>query len=128
MNNVTLKGKIVSDITLRRSKQEISVADFRVMYKNRKTRHPLYIDVEVWGKEAERLHESAQRGSHIIVYGELRRDVWEKDGEERTKIKITARQTLLVAFIGSRPDTETAAEEVDAESEDPELPEEDNSF
>lgn len=116
MNNVVLKGRIVSEITLRRSKQEISVADFRIMYKNRKTRHPLYIDVEVWGREAERLNESAQRGTHVIVHGELRRDVWEKDGEERTKIKITARQILLVSF----PNTARANE-----LEEPEPSEED---
>jgi single-strand DNA-binding protein len=99
INNVTLGGKIVSDLILRKSKSGMSVIDFRLMYKNKKAKNPLFIDVEAWGLEADRLSETAVKGVSVIVHGELRRDVWEKDGEERSKIKITAEKVIINADL-----------------------------
>jgi single-stranded DNA-binding protein len=96
INETTLSGKVVSDIELRHSKNGTPVVDFRLMYKSRRsTSTPVYIDVEAWAGEAERFVEKAQRGALIVVFGELRRDVWEKDGAKRSKIKITANRIIV---------------------------------
>jgi single-strand DNA-binding protein len=96
VNRVQLEGAIVSDISLRESKKGYSVADFRMIHSAFKAKNPVFIDVEVWGQEAELIYENAQRGSIIfIARGELRRDVWEKDGEPRSKLKITAKKIIV---------------------------------
>ena len=96
INQVSLGGKIVSDIELRKSKTGLSVLDFRLMYKNSKAKSPLFIDIEIWGNEAENLSAKGKRGDFCICHGELRRDVWEKEGQERSKIKITANKVFIV--------------------------------
>lgn len=95
MNAITLKGRIVSEVSLRESNAGDKVTDFRLMHKTRRTKNPLFIDVEVWRAEAERIYQNAARGDYVVVDGELRRDVWEKDGEERDKIKITAKHVAI---------------------------------
>jgi single-strand DNA-binding protein len=50
-----------------------------------------FIDVDVWGKQAEWLTESARKGSKVLVEGSLREDKWEdREGNKRSKIKIRA--------------------------------------
>ena len=96
INQITVSGKVVSDIELRTSRNGTSVVDFRLMHKSRRSNAtPVYIDVEAWANEAEKFAEHAQRGALIVVFGELRRDVWEKDGQKRSKIKITADRIIL---------------------------------
>jgi single-strand DNA-binding protein len=95
INEITLSGKIVSDVSVRESKKGYSVADFRLMHKNQKARNPVFVDIEVWQEEAKRVGESAVRGDSVVIYGDLRRDVWEKDGNQRSKLKITANKVVV---------------------------------
>ncbi len=97
INNVTLNGKIVSDVILRQTNnKKIDVTNFRLQHNSPRLKNPVYIDVEVWGKEAENLCASAQRNSFVIVYAELRRDVWSaEDGSPRSKLKLTATKVVV---------------------------------
>lgn len=102
MNQVTLDGRIITDIALRKTIQnETPVADFRIKNLERKDKNPLYIDIEVWGKEAENIANNGERGKYIVIFGKLRRDTWKtKDtGEDRSKIKITAHRVIIVDKI-----------------------------
>lgn len=95
INQITLSGKIVSEISLRKSNKGYSVADFRIKHRNKRAKNPVFIDIEVWQDEAEKVHKEAENGSIVIVYGDIRRDVWEKDGESRSKLKITADKVIV---------------------------------
>lgn len=97
LNQVNLGGKVVSEITLRTTNNKgIPVCNFRLSHNAPKLRNPVYIDVEVWGKEAEIFAEKASRHSLVVVYGEIRRDVWQTEsGEPRSKLKITASRIVL---------------------------------
>ena len=101
INNVTLEGKIVSDIQLNTTKNKnIPVANFRVMNNDKSMPNTLFIDVEAWGGEAEKVHSLATRGDFVVIDGQLRRDCWEsKNNEEefkqRSKIKITATKIVV---------------------------------
>ncbi len=100
-NKIILGGKIVSEIEVRQSKTGIPVCDFRLMYKNKKAKEPLFIDIEVWSEEATKLGEAVkanqlQRKDQVLIEGELRQDTWEKDGVKRSKIKITADKVTIV--------------------------------
>ena len=96
INRVELEGRVVSDLELRKtSNKGYSVINLRLAHNNPRSRTPVYIDVEVWGKTAEQLAETASRGSYVVVHGELRRDKWEQDGSPRSKIKITASRVIV---------------------------------
>jgi single-stranded DNA-binding protein len=110
INKVTLGARIVSEIILGKTKnKEIPVANFRVVHNSRRLPNPLFIDVEVWGGEAERIYKIAARGDYVVLDGELRRDCWETrervdnatgaivemGGQPRSKIKITASRVII---------------------------------
>lgn len=95
LNSVTMEGKVVSDIVLRQSKKGIPVIDFRLMQKQANAPNALFIDVEVWGKEAERVAENAKRGNVVVIHAELRQDVWMKEGQKRSKHKLTAEKVII---------------------------------
>ena len=97
LNNVTLSGRIVDDFSLRKTNKGGSVLNFRLLHTAPRQRTPLYIDVEVWGKEAETLAENAKRGTNVVVHAEIRRDRWETDEGVRSKIKLTAERVMVDA-------------------------------
>ena len=99
INQITLDGIIVSEISLRTSnKKGTPVADFRVCNRERRAKNPVFIDVEVWGRQAEIVKLNAGRNSKIVISGELRMDSWESrdTGEKRSKHKITADSIVFV--------------------------------
>lgn len=49
-----------------------------------------FIDVEVWGKAAERLAETARKGQPVYVEGRLKQESWERDGVKHSKIRVSA--------------------------------------
>ena len=103
INQVTLAARVVSDIELRRTnKKSILITDFRAMYQDKKLANALFIDVEVWGSEAQHVTDTIKRGDNVLIVGELRRDVWTSKNvatgvsENRSKIKITAQGSYFL--------------------------------
>lgn len=118
INQVTLGARVVSDIELRKTnKKGVSVVDFRVMHQDRKLANALFIDVEVWGSEAQRVSERIKRGDNILIIGELRRDVWTSknaetgESENRSKIKITAHRITLSDLSRPRSESEVSLDD-----------------
>lgn len=73
----------------------------------------LFIDVEVWKKVAENCVEYLNKGSLVLVTGELVYRTWDdKDGAKRNKISVTA---FNVQFLPSAQ-KQTAAPVVDSEA------------
>lgn len=110
INEVTIEGKIVSGVELRSTKKGIPVSDFRIVNKtNRKVKNSVFIDIEVWGNEAKKVHDLASKGSKVVINGEIRRDVWTtKDtGEHRSKLKITAKRVIVSDVGYTREDENT---------------------
>jgi single-strand DNA-binding protein len=58
----------------------------------------LFVDVTVWGKNAETCAEYLHKGSPVFVEGKLKLNTWEQDGQKRSKIDVTA---LSVQFLPS---------------------------
>lgn len=57
---------------------------------------PSFWDVEIWGKQAQSLSPYLEKGKLIHVLGEMSNDRWEKDGQPRTKLKISAKIVTLL--------------------------------
>ncbi|MDQ5890587.1 MAG: single-strand DNA-binding protein [Candidatus Dependentiae bacterium] len=69
-------------------------------FKNRQTgtvtQEVCFIDVDVWGAQAESCQQFLTKGRPVLVEGRLKLDSWEQEGQKRSKHSIVAdRVTFL---------------------------------
>ena len=90
-NKVILMGNLTRDPELRSTSSGTSVCEFGLAvnrkYKDEET--VMFIDITAWGKQAEIISEHFSKGKQILLDGRLELDQWEKDGQKRSKHKVT---------------------------------------
>ena len=79
-------------------------------FKNKQTgslvQEVCYVDVDVWGAQAESCRQYLQKGRPVLVEGRLKQDSWEDQaGQKRTKHSIVAER---VVFLSNGASVETA--------------------
>jgi single-strand DNA-binding protein len=98
-NHVTLIGNATRDPELKFTQSGLALCGFGLAvnrrWQNRQTQQweekVSFIDVVCWGKLAENVSESIEKGSRIIVVGRFDMNEWETDaGEKRRKIQLVA--------------------------------------
>jgi single-strand DNA-binding protein len=90
MNTVTLIGALTRDPEMR-TRGETKVCDLRVAESNGRKESPLYINVSVFGRQAEICKEYLGKGRQVAVVGQLRFREWENDeGQKRSEHTIAA--------------------------------------
>lgn len=100
INNVVLAGNVVSDPETRSTTSGKTIATVRLAVNNPLNENDsLFIDVDVWEKQAEFVANHVKKGSAISVIGRLKQDSWEKDGQKRSKILVVAER---INFVGSK--------------------------
>jgi len=136
LNKVFLAGNLTRNPELRYTPGGTAVAQFGLAvnrkYKNREGQvqeEATFVDIEVWGKQAEAASEYLTKGSPVLVEGRLKLDSWEskQTGEKRSKLRVVGER---VQFIGSRrPQGDGApgrerpqAPHAAKEGEEPEMP------
>ena len=109
-NKVMLLGNLTADPEVKQLQSGMSVGDLRLAvsesYKNKQgdnVETVLYVDVVVWGRQAETCQQYLSKGSSVFVEGRLQLDQWEKDGQKRSKIRVRAMQ---VQFMPGKRDDE----------------------
>lgn len=90
-NTITAAGYLVQDPDMREVNSK-KVCKVRLCISNNRAKddEKLFIDVEMWGRQAEIAEEYLKKGRSIIVQGELRRNSWENEGKKYTKDFISA--------------------------------------
>ena len=108
MNIVILRGNLTREPELRKTPGGVSVCDVGLAVNERfknaagEVREKvLFVDVTVWGKQAESLTEFMGKGSPVIVEGALQLDQWETEQKEK-RSKITVRASR-VEFLHRAP-------------------------
>jgi len=109
LNKVLLIGNITRDPELRYIQSGTAVLDLGVAV-NRRVKgsdgtwgdEAAFIDVTVWGKQAENCAEYLSKGRSVFVEGHLKFDQWEdkKTGDKRSKLRVTAEN---IQFLGGKP-------------------------
>ena len=97
INKVIVTGRLTRDPETRYIPSGTAVTmlgvavNRRFLDKNNEWRdETCFLDVEVWGKLAERCAETLKKGRPVYVEGRLKQDTWEKDGQKQTKLRINA--------------------------------------
>lgn len=62
-----------------------------------------YFDITAWSKLAERVAQSAQKGTQVCVEGFLKQDRWEKDGKKNSRITIVADNIQILSGRKENP-------------------------
>ena len=107
MNKVLLIGNLTRDPELQTTNSGLSVCRFGLAVQRRFSsadgqREVDFLNIIVWGKQAENCHKFLKKGSKCAISGRIQISSYEaQDGSKRYSTDIVAEE---VEFIGSRND------------------------
>lgn len=115
LNKVLIAGRLTRKPELRKTPNGISVTDLLVALNREyvtlggdRQQEVCFVDVVVWGKQAESCAQVLDCSSPVLVEGRLQLDVWHaKDGEKRCKLRVAAER---VQFLEKKNSVEKALE------------------
>jgi single-strand DNA-binding protein len=102
LNEVVISGRLTRDAELRHTPSgtavtDIIVASNRIWSKDSdKQEEATFVDVTIWGKQAESLAQYLTKGRHIMLTGRLKLNKWEtEEGDRRSKLTVVAEKVNL---------------------------------
>ena len=108
LNKVMLIGNLTRDPEIKYTPKGTAVAQIG-MAVNRvwsndageKQEEVTFVDVELWGRQAEVAGEYLKKGRPVFIEGRLKLDTWDdkQSGQKRSKMKVVGEQIQL---LGSR--------------------------
>lgn len=110
LNKVYLMGRLTRDPELRYTPKGTAVADI-AMAINRyrgggeggdRTEETTFVDVTLWGKQAETANQYLAKGREVFIEGRLQLDSWEDkaSGQRRSKLKVVGESMQFVGGPG----------------------------
>lgn len=125
LNTVVIAGNLTRDPELRTTPGGTAVTDVSVAINEtwtgndgQKNERVHFIDVTVWGKQAESLCTYLKKGDLIAVEGALRQDRWQaEDGSKRSRVIVTAERVQFGPKRQGNPGSNNAADEEAAKRE-----------
>ena len=110
LNKVFLAGNLTRDPELRYTPGGTAVAQFGLAvnrrFRNREGQmqeEATFVDIEVWGRQAEAASEYIAKGSPVLIEGRLKLDTWEskQTGERRSKLRVVGERVQFLSYKGS---------------------------
>lgn len=105
LNKVLLIGNLTRDPEVRYTPKGTAVGDLAIAINDSYKAQDgtiketvTYIDIEVWGRQAETCKQYLSKGRPIFVEGQLKLDQWEQEGQKKSKLKVRADR---VQFLGA---------------------------
>ena len=99
LNRVSLIGNLVADPELKEVGKDKAVAKLRVAVDQPGTGRqgnqapppePIYVDVELWDRNAHNAQKFLQKGNPVLIEGRLKMDSWQdqQSGQRRRKLLV----------------------------------------
>jgi single-strand DNA-binding protein len=108
-NKVILIGNLTRDPQIRYTPKGTAVAEIGLAVNrtwfdqatNQKKEETTFVDVTLWGRQAEIAGEYLSKGRPVMIEGRLNLDTWDdkESGQKRSKLKVVCEQMQL---LGSR--------------------------
>jgi len=121
-NRIIIVGNLTRDPELKQLPSGQAVCRLALaanrQFKNKQTglmvQEVCYVDVDVWGNQAENCKNFLQKGRPVLVEGRLKLDTWkDNDGQTRSKHSIVADR---IVFLGAGQGAEIAESEAQEEA------------
>ncbi len=99
----TIVGHLTRDAELKYSNSGTAICAFSIATNSRVNKggqwvdEPNFWDVALFGKKAESVNQYLTKGKLVAVSGDMRQDKWEKDGQPRMKVAISASDVQLLS-------------------------------
>lgn len=108
LNTVLLMGNLTRDVELKYTPKGTAVTQITIavnhVYKvgDEKREEVTFVDVELWGRQAEIASQYCGKGKPLFVQGRLKLDVWEdkESGQKRSKMKVVGESIQLLGQRG----------------------------
>jgi single-strand DNA-binding protein len=112
LNKVLLMGNLTRDPELRYTQSGSAVCELGMainrtyMSNNEKKEDVCFVDVNVWGRQAESCSRYLKKGSPLFVEGRLNFDQWndKETGKSRSKLRVVAERTQFLGSGGREDD------------------------
>ncbi len=105
-NRVVLVGNLTRDPELRYIPSGTAVTEIGLAVNDRRKNaagewidETTFIDITLWGRQAEIASEYLNKGSSVLIEGRLKLDTWEKDGKKNSKLRVVGERMQM---LGSR--------------------------
>lgn len=105
-NRVILMGRLTRDIEIKYTQSGLAVTEVGMAISDRRKNQAgewieetVFVDVTLWGRQAEVASEYLSKGSPVFIEGRLKLDTWETDGQKRSKLRVVGERMQM---IGSR--------------------------
>lgn len=104
-NSVQIIGNLTRDPEVKFTPKGTAVAELGIAVNRTwkddagtKREETTFIDVELWGRQAEVAGECLKKGNPVFIQGRLSMDQWEDKAtsQKRTKLKVTGEQMQLL--------------------------------
>ncbi|MEE0981446.1 MAG: single-stranded DNA-binding protein [Acutalibacteraceae bacterium] len=107
LNNVTLLGRLCTDVEIRTTSSGKSVANFRIAvdraFSKDGNRQADFITIVAWGSTALFVSRYFSKGSMIAIQGRIQtRNYEDSNGNKRTAFEVVANE---VSFCGGKNET-----------------------
>ena len=109
LNKVQLIGNVTRDPEIKYTPKGSAVTDLGIAINRffssengEKREETTFVDVTLWGRQAEIAAEYCKKGRSIFIEGRLQLDSWEDktSGQKRTRLRVVGENIQL---LGSRP-------------------------
>ena len=109
LNKVLLIGNLTHDPELRRIPSGTAVVTLRMAvnesFKSKTgeaVEKAIFLDVDVWDRQAETCQQYLSKGSPVLIEGRLQMDTWDdkETGQKRSRLKVRAERVQFLS--GSR--------------------------
>ncbi len=102
MNSVVLMGEVFSDPELRFTADNLAIATLLIEFPGLRDTDPkARVRVSVFGEKAQSLPTEISKGQQVIVEGQLRMNVLERDGRNEKRAEINARRVYPTGATSS---------------------------
>jgi single-strand DNA-binding protein len=108
-NKVFLLGNLTRDPEVRYTPKGSAVADLGIAVNRQytldngeKREEVTFVDVTLWGRQAEVAGEYLKKGRSVFIEGRLQLDTWDdkQSGQKRSKLKVIGE---MMQMLGGRP-------------------------
>ena len=111
MNSVNITGRLTADPELKTTKSDTQVGSLRLAVQRPRRggedQGADYVDVTVFGQQAEIASQYLSKGRKIGVVGRLHHSEWDTDNGRRQKLEVIADQ---IEFLDPRKTDENSEE------------------
>lgn len=106
-NRVVLVGNLTRDPELRYIPSGTAVTEVGLAVNDRRKNaagewidETTFIDITLWGRQAEIASEYLGKGSSVLIEGRLKLDTWEKDGKKNSKLRVVGERMQMLGAKG----------------------------